>query len=155
MRKEISEDFRYCQSTKVNKMTQTIEARKSLDRIVAQVIEQSIIQPTHKVSGIKIYSMTQKAYVGIEMIPGVLQTVLARGQMVEPHSHSFEAWYFTDGVAQLFTATEPRIALPEYAAICVAPKTVHGWSDVYTGKDHGIISHFHVGHGVHNVKSVY
>src|SRR3989338_310215 len=137
-------------------MSQTEQNRKvTLDGIVSRFVGTFSQKPTIETAGIEIYALSQESYVGIASTPGVLQTVLALGEMVEPHSHQFEAWYFTDGVAHLFTAANPQIELPEYAAIRVAERTVHGWSDVYSGREQGVITHLHVGHGVHKVERVY
>lgn len=134
-------------------MIQTGNMERTLDSIVSKVITRK--EPTITAPGIGVYRLAAETYALIATTPGALRTVLKPGEMIELHSHRFEAWYFTDGVAHLFTATEPRLALPEYAAIRVAPETVHGWSDVYAGKDYGVISHFHIGHGVHKVERVY
>lgn len=128
---------------------------RTLDGIVSGAIGSASQHPTSEMLGIAIYELTEQTYAKIAATPSVLQTVLKPGQMVELHSHTFEAWYFTDGVAELVTPGEPRIALPDYAAIHVAPETVHGWSSVYAGKQQGVISHFHVGHGVHKIELVH
>ncbi len=127
----------------------------TLDRIVATVTKERAQRVQHDNPRLEIYSLTPETYQHIATNPGALHTVLRAGEMVSPHSHTFEAWYFTDGVRELFTEQKASVNLPEYAAIRVAPRTVHGWNDVYAGKEQGTITHFHVGHGVHKVHNLY